>query len=284
MAEFFTWLDQAGHRYAVLRGFNELENGYPLPGSKQDVDLLVDAAALAPLQARYSQYKKRQGVKCDIHDVSGKGQGAYLGFSYFPPALAEQVLAERRMWRNRFYVPGARVHLLSLIYHIAYQKSERSGMDHADPEKSRGSKYVAELERLKKELGADLPLTLSGFHAYLKKVGYGLAQERLIRYLQNDFERSHKHQHKSFFLASVCHELPGEMNLFVIRAIAMKKGVQEHLLQELRKHYTVLAVKPIPWLTRLSKRGHMRGGKWKRGGHPHLAVVVFDPAPLAPTE
>ena len=28
----------------------------------------------------------------------------------------------------------------------------------------------------------------------------------------------------------------------------------------------------------------MRGGKWRRGGYPCIAVVVFDPAPVLATE
>ena len=51
------------------------------------------------------------------------------------------------------------------------------------------------------------------------------------------------------------------------------------MLDEIAKHYTVLAVKDISWQTRLTKAKYMRGNKWRWGGWPVVAVVVFDPAP-----
>ncbi len=73
----------------------------------------------------------------------------------------------------------------------------------------------------------------------------------------------------------------GEANLFVIRKIADKQdGGTDFILEGLKKHYKIITVKPVSWVFRFFKSGKMRGGKWKRGGKPMHAVVVFDPAPI----
>lgn len=273
-------MDREHHGYVVVRGFEEFAQRYPRPGSKDDVDLLVVDAAIVPIHERYGQYKKRQGVKCDIYDVTGNGIGGYLGHAYFPPALAESVLANRVRWREKFYVPDAERHFLSLLYHVTYHKAERSRIDRTDESKSAPSKYIGELDALKKTLNIALPNTLEAFHQYLSRANYSMPYGHFLGSLQNDFA-----QHvKSYFMARVVAEQKGELNLFVIRAVAVKAKREQALLDELRKHYTILAVKPIPWLTRLKIRNEMRGGKWKRGGWPNIAVVVYDPHPQPTTE
>lgn len=77
------------------------------------------------------------------------------------------------------------------------------------------------------------------------------------------------------------HSRNGELNLFVIRHIATQhKGGVEMLLAELAKHYTIIAIKNVSWRFRWFKAHTIRGGKWKRGGKPALAVIVFDPQPI----
>lgn len=270
----------AGHGYVVLRGFMDFpKHGFPLPGAKQDIDLLVDDAALAAIRQRYGHYRRRQGVKCDIYNVTGGADGGWLGHPYFPQALAQESLAERRLWRGLFYVPPARQHLLGLAYHIAYQKAETSGIDSSDPEKSGGSKYLAELGMLCAELNITLAYTLFALHELLKKAGYSAPVPILNAILRNDFA----HHRKSFFLASVCAEQKGEMNLFVIRGVAVAKNTQQHFLDALRSQYEIIAIKEIPLLTRFVKSRHMRGGKWRFGGRPRIAIVVWDPNPIPVT-
>jgi len=280
MTEFFSWMGAAGHGYVVLRGFMDFpKQGFPLPGAKQDIDLLVEDAAMAPIRQRYGHYRRRQGVKCDIYNVTGAAGGDWLGHPYFPQTLARKTLADRRLWRDMFYVPSARSHLLTLAYHIAYQKAETSCIDIADPEKSHLSKYLRELGMLCAELNLTLPCTLFALHELLKKAGYSVSAPILNAILRNDFA----HRRKSFFLASVCAEQAGEMNLFVIRGVAVAKKTQQHFLDVLRGQYEILAIKEIPFLTRLTKSRHMRGGKWRFGGRPHIAIVVWDPNPIPVT-
>lgn len=277
LTEFFTWLEKEGHTYVVLRGFLDFDKGYPRPGTKQDVDLLVEDAANEPIRKRYGRYKRKQGVICDVYGVTSKAHGRYVERPYYPKALAEYTLAGRRKWKNMFYVPAARAHLLSLIYHLAYQKKqERSGIDISDPALSAGSKYCREIDHLTAETGIALPCTLSAFHALLKKEGYAIPYEHLVSTLQDQFH----HEYKDLFLAQVCAGEKGELNMYVIRKVSVDQKTHADLINALRKHYTVLAVKDIPLMTRVMKSRKMRGGKWRRGGQPCIAVIVFDPHPI----
>ena len=280
MAELFAWLESSGWKYVVLRNAPGFAGSYPAPGSKDDVDMLVEDAALAPIREKYGRVRRRQGVKCDFYDVSGTGDGTYCGEAYYPRRLAELMLDARERFADRFYVAEPKGYLYGLIYHIAYQKAERSKIDRIDPAKSGGSKYVAELRDLMARSGIDLPLTLHAFDDELHRVGLQPTYRQLAAILINDFSRDVK----SRFLAEVADRPAGEMNLFVIRKVAATKGLVDAMADRIREHYEVLAEADIPWLTRVKTSKRMRGGKWRRGGHPVRAMVVYDPAPIPTSE
>ena len=275
MTEFFTWAESLPIKYVVLRGYQHFKEQYPAPGAKEDIDLLVEDRAINLIQKKYGHYKKHHGTKCDIYDVTGAGIGGYLGTSYFPVTLSESTLNNRHKWNDRFYVPNTQEHLLTLLYHIAYQKAEVSKIGLTNEKHSQESKYIDEINRLTAELGISIPLTLNDIHAHLKRKGLAAPYEAMIKILENDFQ----HHVKSLFRALVCLENKGEMNLFVIRSSAFKKDADQELIKNLKQQYQVLALKHIPWHQRYLRARHMRGGKWRRGGYPAIAVVVYDPNP-----
>ncbi len=279
MTEFFTWMDQSGHGYVVLRGFDGFANGYPAHGAKEDIDLLVADDALMPIQTRYRSHGKRQGVKCDVYSVSGQGHGGYLGLPYYPPAFAQQMIDSRRRFHNLFFVPDARHHLLSLMYHVAYQKMEASKLDIRDASLSAASKYPKEIDALCAETGDKIEHTLMAYHHFLKAAGLAAGYGVLAAYVQNQFA----HDVKSMFMAELFLECKGELNMFVIRGVAVETGTHGALIDMLREHYKTVLVKDIPFITRAMESNKMRGGKWRRGGRPHIVVLVFDPAPMSTT-
>jgi len=142
------------------------------------------------------------------------------------------------------------------------------------------TKYYPVLRELAETLSVHLPQSLQGMHGLLASEGYGLDYRWLASYTQNDF----LHGRKSFFYAWLADQWPGELNLFVFRATAVSRGFTPMLMDTLKQHYQVLVVKEIPWLTRLRKARYMRGNKWRWGGWPVVAVVVFDPEPKRRTE
>jgi hypothetical protein len=280
MTEFFAWMEQSGHGYVVLRGFSGFADAYPGHGAKEDVDLLVADEAVLPIQTRYRSVLKRRGVKCDVYSVSGHGHGGYLGLPYYPSAFAAETIATRRRFRDLFYVPDARHHLLSLLYHIAYQKMEASKIHIDDPAQSAGSKYIAEIDALCAETGDSLAHSLTAYHDFLRDAGLAPSYDVLAAYVQNQFA----HDVKSMFMARLFHEFSGEMNMFVIRGVAVETGTHTALIDMLREHYKTILIKDIPFVTRAMESGKMRGGKWRRGGRPHIVVLVFDPHPQETTE
>jgi hypothetical protein len=275
MDEFFAWAHANKRKYVVLRGFHEFETAYPRPLAKADVDLLVEDGLGQELQRRYRWYTKAQGTKCDVYDVSGTHGADYLGFPYLPVTLARQVLNNRKFWRDRFYIPDAADHLHSLLYHVAYHKAEHSGLHLHDASLST-SKYRKEIDELLWSLSLQLSQDLTSIHRYLVQQGFSPAYEVQAAYLRNDFSR----HFKSKFRAQICAESPGEMNLFVVRGVAVRKGLHSEIIKRLQDRYKIVAVKDISLMTKLATRHRMRGGKWKRGGMPAIAVVVFDPDPV----
>ncbi len=277
MDEFFSWMDEKNWAYVVLRNGDELARGFPKPGSKNDVDLLVSDPAVEPIRTKYGPVSKSSGVKCDVYSVS-RGLGAdFLGHAYYPEALAQSVLRNRVRHAAGFYVPSPQDWLDSLIYHVAYQKAESSGFTYDDPQPGAKTKYVAELHGLMLKTGIQLELTLKAFHEHLIRRGYAAEESRLISYVQNDFA----HHRKSRLFAELLNHGPGEMNLFVIRSSAVRHKAHLHLIKWLRRHYRFLLVKSVDWHARLIRSREMRGNKWSRGGKPWIAIVVFDPKPCA---
>src|SRR6218665_2682013 len=243
--ELFNWLGTSGYRYAVLRSFIGLEDAYPKAGDKQDIDILVDDIAIGPIRARYGHFRKAQGVKCDFYHARASHDGSYLGEADFPPALAENILANRQLWHGRFFIPAPQDHYLSLLYTLTYHKSELSGFTaHGQTNKS---KYTPELEMLESTLALAPNRSLSAFHAYLSNAGYAAHYSRLARNIQNNHARGRC----SAFLQSLCSAHPDALGLLVIgRAFSGYKKL-DYLLARIRKTYEVLEVKPLSRAERL---------------------------------
>lgn len=263
----FDWLTSSGYRYAVLRSFIGLENGYPRAGGKRDIDILVDDIAIGPLRVKYGHVRKTQGVKCDFYHACASHDGSYLGESDFPPALAELILSQRQLWHSRFFVPAPEQHYLSLLYTLAYHKSELTGFTARGMEKE--SKYTPELEMLEKTLGLPPRRSLFAFHAYLSNAGYAASYSRLARNIQNNHARGRF----SNFLQNLCEEnYQNTLGLFVIgRAFSGYKKL-DYILAHIRKVYQVLEVKPLSRTQRLRLFLSKTPAPYR---HAHTVVVVL---------
>jgi len=272
---FFSWLDENHFQYAVLRGYRNMGEA-PKRGGKDDLDILVEDRAVGPVLAHARRVPKALGLKCDIYSAGANRGADFAGCAYFPEALARSILQNRVRWENAFYIPSDRDLYDSLLFHLAYQKAEASKADAFDPAAFRNYKRYEFVKALALRLGQPYDLSLFDMHRLLVARGYGIDLPRAARYLQNQF----KHRLKSPFYAMLfAVDQPGELNLFVLRAKAVRRGFRQTMLDEIAKQYRVLAAKDIPWFTRLTQAKHMRGNKWRWGGWPVVAVAVFDPAP-----
>ncbi|MDP2206145.1 MAG: hypothetical protein Q8K65_07545 [Alphaproteobacteria bacterium] len=273
-------MDESSYQYAVLRRFLDFSADWPKIPEKAEFDVLVEDRALPVLKKKYGAYKKKQGVEFDFYTPEGTTVGGEMGVLYFPPRLSRKILDHRYKWNGLFYVPDAQSHLLSLLYHVCYRKTESSGIHMDDPTLSNGSRYLAEIEWLKSQLGLNLDDTLFAYHGYLRAHECNATYETLVAYVQKQFAKDVK----SMFMAQLFREFSGEMNMFVIRGISVKTGLHTNLINMLREHFKTILVKDIPLAARLVESGKMRGGKWRRGGRPRIVVLVFDPHPQEATE
>jgi len=274
-AQFFSWLEQNGFAYAVLRGYRNMGE-CPSRGGKEDMDILLEDRAAEAVARSFRGAPKRLGIKCDLYSATA-GHGAdFVGGAYFPEALSGLILRRRVRWQGEFFVPCDGDLYFSLLYHLAYHKAETCRADATDPLAFRAYKRYGFVKELALRLGLPYDLSLFEMHRLLEEQGFAIDPGTAVRYLQNQF----KHLFKSrFFALLLAARQPGELNLFVLRAKAVRRGFRQVMLDELARHYTLLAVKDIPWLTRLTCAKYMRGNKWRWGGWPVVAVAVFDPEP-----
>ncbi len=263
----------------VLREPEIYKNGFPKPGSKQDVDLLLDDAGQKAVEEKYGKGFKWRGVKCDIYSLSGEGKGAYHGHPYFPQKLGQRILDNRRMYEGMFYIPAAEDHFHSLLYHIAYQKAEGSKVGFDDADLIKKTKYHKPLCNLALELGVEVPSTLKQIHEYLRSIDLAIP----IAWLQLDVMEAFRYEKKSFFQAWLMDQQIGEFNSFVIRKTAKKHRKAEEVLDVLKQHYEILLVKDLGFWEQKIHARKMRGNKWRNGGPPVQIVLVFDPAPQETT-
>ena len=271
--ELFSWLERSCVSHVVLRDGHRVSHD---PAAIKDVDLLVEDDAIVDLRKFFGD--RRRGPKVDCYGVKGLHGSDYHGFSHLPETLGEQILSHRRQVGG-LWLPQPSDELNALLYHVVYHKNLQSGFDAFDPARTRPGAYTKRIDELQSECDVSLAPTHESFHTHLMSLGLAVSDERLVAYLEHDF----CHGRKSFFHACLQDRHPGELNLFVIRSIAVKHRKADSLLEFLADKFRIVATKQIDWWTRVTNTRHMRGGKWRRGGRPHVAVVVFDPAPGSST-
>jgi hypothetical protein len=274
------WLHNQPERYVVLREKTA-------DGTLIEINLLADLELANRLDAQFP--REKQGVKIDVY---GKGRADYLGFSHLPDGLAEACLHNRTLEKKSnetisssgWYRAQPLQELQALLYHLCYHKPDKSGFiqDFIAPfnEPGPASLYAARAQQLQEMVSAPSFSALPDVHTWLSEQQLVIDVERLQAYVRYQCYRGTK----SYFHAWLMNQLRGELNLFVIRGVAIKFKQTGALLQRLSREYQILETKAVPWRHRLMKMRHMRGGKWKRGGKPHIAVVVFDPHPVTASE
>lgn len=269
--ELFAWLEQNRVEHVVLR-----DGHRALDARVKDLDLLIDDRAIAGLREAFQ--RRRSGAKIDCYGVSGLHGSDYHGFPHLPERLGRQVLARRRLVAG-VWMPQPLDELNALLYHLAYHKSLQSGVHVSDPARSASTPDTERLAALQSQCGLAVPCSLEGFDRHLLSCDLSVSEARLAAYIEHDFRNGRK----SFFHARLQDRHPGELNLYVIREVAVRHGKSEAFVERLRERFRIVSVKAIDWWTRLAQARHMRGGKWRRGGRPHVAVVVFDLAPVPTT-
>ena len=94
----------------------------------------------------------------DLYSVCGAPGADYQKLPYYPPYLAEQLLARSVMHRDLCAVPSPRDYFLSLAYHAVYHKGAASGLPTNGQAKSVATRpehdYAKFLERMARPLSS----------------------------------------------------------------------------------------------------------------------------------
>lgn len=253
-AEYFAWLDQQGYAYVVLRGFLPFAQEFPGAGSRHDIDMLADDAALAAIAQKYGRFGKAQGAPCDVYGATTPSEGHYRKRAYYPPVLARALLDGRRLWRGLFYAPDALHHMLALAYHRLYRKKyPRSGALCAYETIAFGGLYAEEMAAMAAEAGVACPRTMWELEAFLHRHGHALDYADMAAVLQ-DFAGE---GYRSHFLALRCARLAGEVTL----SLPGTARARDRIVQEQQ----VIFCQPLSWAGKLA--GLLRA--------PALARVFF---------
>ena len=135
--ELFSWLEQNGVTYVVLR------DGHRVNRERlEDIDLLVDDAAIDGLKTAFR--KRRRGLKVDCYGVKGLYGSDYHGFPHLPEPLGERILRHRQKM-DRVWLPQPIDELNALLYHVVYHKNLQSGFHAFEPDLANPAPTVHEL-------------------------------------------------------------------------------------------------------------------------------------------
>lgn len=281
VAGFLARLQEEQVRYAVLRWFESL----PEVPEGEDIDLLVDDDDLEKVVAMLVEGPGIQPV--DVYTVTGLPGSDYAGMPYFPPQLAEELLANTELHGGICRVPSPRHHFLSMAYHAVYHKGPRSGLGSKIARAVRKPEhdYGEILGKMAQRLGMQVELTLEGLERCLGENAWRPPTDMLVRLAGHHA-----------WLRSVVPQDEGGLSedlglgVFVVR----REGVRDNRLAtilSLLEHqgFQILATRLLSERESRYAASCIRGGNWGRGpwktsgGPPAAAIVTYDPEPIKPT-
>jgi len=270
MPEFLSALNRE-IPYVILRWHDRV----PLTESscrqaEDDVDFLIDDSFQDRLVSIASRF--RGPVKCDFYGVGAQRGFAYNRLPYYPPALASLVLRDRVFSAHHgFYVPDAKHHLLTFVYHLVYHKGTKSGIPMcaaavAPSVASGPNAYLDEAQRIARayDVALTLPRTLTGLYEYLVNAHWQMPLDLLIRWKVKDEWHQHLIQREWAGLSEWSQRLP-DLVVFVIRGDAAEETVLDAILDAIRKEYLCLAAFALTEHQIDSLTRHARGGNWVEG-------------------
>ncbi|ANU27621.1 hypothetical protein I858_011555 [Planococcus versutus] len=275
---FFELLNKRQLEYVVLRWFDEL----PFLDLDEDVDLLVSDKHIELVRDLLNE---TVGIlPFDIYSVGGLTGSNFKNIAYYPPYIAETIVDQRQLWKDKYYVPSSFHHFLSLMYHAVYHKGEKSGIPVRSGEVVKqipqDHDYPGILKRLADENKIQLDeVSLESFHRVLDEHGWAPSTDtirKLIgvsgKWLESIIQSSEHNFEKD-----------GELMVFVVREWAEERQLTSKIVDWFERNGLCLvrAVK----LNEEQKRNatqNLRGGNWGQGpwavsgGKPSTLLVMYD--------
>ena len=281
----FKNFEKAGVGYAVLRWFESLPKVEP----GEDLDVLVDDDALETV---LSIMNRQPGIQpSDVYTPSGLPKSDYRNTPYYPPEMAQGLLARTVRYNGLCRVPSAIDHFHSLAYHAVYHKGKQSGV----PSRERvvhslenpDHDYPHILDDMARKLGANAEITLEGLHEYLGKVRWAPQPDMLTRLAANA-PKNRWLQHLAAKLHPEVHD--AGLAVFCVRQKVAERGFTDRIVAMLvESGWQILAVKKLTADEIAYTAKRTRGGNWGKGfwktssGPPAVIVVAYDQEPIKPT-
>jgi hypothetical protein len=277
---FFSILYERNIRYVVLRWFEGLPNVAP----DEDIDILIDDNDIKRIQDLFTNTVSNK--KIDLYSITRLY--GYHGLSYYPPQIARDIIDNRVLFKEKYYVPSPMHYFLSLTYHVLYHKGEKSGLS---------SKYITNIEikpehqyeeilkKMSADLNLDVEINLDGLHSYMQSINWTPPLD-LLRKLSVANKSKWQEvilppKNKNFLI-------DGEMIVFIIREWASSKEKMERILSILKeKRMDIVKTFEISEKQKPVVMENIRGGEWGKGpypisgGKPYCCIVAFDYHPVA---
>ena len=251
---FIRALNQNGVDYVVLRGLHDGN-----PSSDEDVDFLLKASHILKMIRVAARFPG--SLPCDVYFDTYQSVECY---PYYPPVFALKILGKKVKTNQDCYVPDAYYHLVSLLYHITYQKGLTKGFNHADGKMTPESKYYDTIISLIESNGFEnrVELSLEGFHQFLKTENVNMPYDMLVKWPKRNetIDAITKIEEQS--LREELSTANKNIVVFIIREDAAQAEIIEYIKGTISKYYSILFSKELAQEQVERAIQFTRGGNW----------------------
>lgn len=273
---FIERLNADDRNYVLLRWWERL-NDWP---AGDDADILISDADSLAVRAILEQQIGTYAI--DLYSVSGGAASGGDKMAYYPPRLAEKILAGGR-FAGGCRIPSEEDAFFSLAYHALYHKGLASGLPTETgltPDAAR-----RDFKKLLTERGAKLGYgpehfqTMESIDKLLAEKGWQPPRDMLSRY-------SHGNRWVKKYFFGKKKNLPAGLCVFVLREAAERWGVIDTIESDLqRAGFETIERLGIPAQGRPGIGQQLRGGNWSpgpwpaSGGLPAAVLIMMDRKP-----
>lgn len=258
----------------LLRWVNSVQKGESL----SDVDLLATPAAADIIEERFS--KDVCTFPIDLYSSDGSNRRTFKSVPYFPPKMADKILASTMICDGGFKAPSLKWQYLSFAFHLMFHKSQLlTGPDLSNPS-PKAAAYIRELWRLADAVGAPRPMTLAEIETLLR-------EEDIFPEFDTIGFYSEKNRFLSSYFDSARASVAPGLAVFLVRDFGQPASVIADVRASLTSSgMEILAEVELDSTRDASAIARIRGGNWldrhAPGGcaMPSHAFVCFDPAPI----
>lgn len=284
--DFFKLLNQEQIKYIILRWFDKL----PKIRKGEAISLLVHDDDLVTISKHVSPNCENNSIPCNIYSISGMMGTNYNGLPYYPSHCAQEMLDERILLHNKYFVPNPKHYLLSMAYHVVYHKAENSGLPRGiikeDSELVHNNKYRKTLRTLINRCGIKVKLTWVDLQKFLDENNW--TPELLV--LKKLSEKSNWVKNL-YYLKLHDQQNTGELMAFIVREWAYENNLTDWIAKWLQtRGLHILNIYELDEDRKKKATSNLRGGNWGNekweknsgSGKPAVLIIAYDfyPIPL----